>query len=83
VFADMRSEQFTAPASSIFCLGLLFHLNLPANFVKRLVLFSFNIFLSRLNLEEEELFDYLGFPALTPTTSPQPKAKLTVPLSIF
>jgi len=62
----MRSVQFAAPASSSFCLGLLLYLHLLANFVILLVLFSFNIFLSRLNLEEEELFNYLGFPAPSP-----------------
>ena len=84
-FADKGRVKFTAPASSSFCLGLLPHLNLPAKFLILLVPFSFNIFLSRLNLEAEELFNYLGFPAPTPTptTNTHPKAKLTVPLPIF
>ena len=72
------ADKFTAPASSSFCHGLLLHLHLPANLVLLLVPFSINIFLSRLNLQAEELFSYLGFPAPTPS-----KAKLTAPQPIF
>jgi hypothetical protein len=81
-FADKGRAKFAAPGSGSFCLGLLLHLHLPAKFVILLVPFSFNNFLSRLNLEAEELFNYLGFPA-PPQPPPPPKAKLTIPLPIF
>jgi len=77
-FADKGRVKFIAPASSSFCHGFLLHLHLPANFVLLLVPFSFNIFLSRLNLQAEELFNYLGFPVPTPA-----KGKLTAPETIF
>jgi len=69
-FTDKGAVKFTAPATSSLCLGLLLHLHPPANNVTLLFPFSF-IFLLRLNLEAQKLFNYLRFltpppPALTP-----------------